>query len=209
MVKPPATMTEPLEIDPALLDAHQMEFMLTGLIVPRAIGWISTISAAGIVNLSPFSFFTVACGEPPHLVFSCGGAAKDTVVNARETGEFVANITNRSLIDDVVKSSAAVAPAVDEFDWVGIEREASRRVKPPRVKRSKAHLECKVTQIVPVGTAFLIIGAVVHLHVDPSIWESGRVRAELLDPVGRLGGSNYTGLGEIFRRPAPTVNERG
>ena len=85
MVKPPDQLTEPLEVDPSILDEHEMEYLLTGLIVPRAIGWISTISKAGIVNLAPFSFFTVAASDPPHLVFSCAAGTKDTVVNSRET----------------------------------------------------------------------------------------------------------------------------
>jgi flavin reductase (DIM6/NTAB) family NADH-FMN oxidoreductase RutF len=208
-VKPPAEMTEPLEVDPSLLDDHEMEYLLTGLIVPRAIGWISTISKDGIVNLAPFSFFTVAATEPPHLAISCGGSTKDTLVNSRETGEFVANIPDRSLIDFVVGSSAAVAPSVNEFELVGLESLPSKRVKPPRVALAKAHLECVVRQIVPVGTSFLIIGEIVHVHCEPSIWERGRVRPELLHPVARLGGSYYATLGEIFSRPAPTINERG
>lgn len=208
-MKPPAQLTEPLEVDPSILDEHEMEYLLTGLIVPRAIGWISTISKEGIVNLAPFSFFTVASADPPHLVISCGGGTKDTLVNSRETGEFVANIPDRSLIDFVVGTSAAVAPSVDEFDLVGLERTPSVRVKPPRVARAKAHLECVVRQIVPVGSSFLIIGEVVQVHCDPSIWARGRVRPDLLQPVARLGGSYYAALGEIFNRPAPTVNERG
>lgn len=209
MMKPPETLTEPLEVDPSLFDVSEMNFLLTSLIVPRAIGWISTVSAAGIANLSPFSFFTVASTDPPHLLYSCASETKDSVVNARETGEFVANITDFSLVDVIVGSSAAVAPSVDEFDLTGLEKSPSAKVKPARVKRAKAHFECVVRQIVPVGTSTLVIGEVVHLHIDPSVWSGGRVRAELLQPLARLGGSLYASLGEIISRPAPTINERG
>jgi flavin reductase (DIM6/NTAB) family NADH-FMN oxidoreductase RutF len=130
-------------------------------------------------------------------------------VNARETGEFVANIADLSLVDVVVGSSAAVASHVDEFDLTGVEKTPSVRVKPPRVKHAKAHFECAVRQLVPVGKSTLVIGEVVHLHIDPSVWSGGRVRAELLKPLARLGGSNYATLGEIFSRPAPTINDRG
>src|SRR5215470_13659139 len=122
MTKPPETLTEPLEADPSTFDAAAMSFLLTSLIVPRAIGWISTISASGVANLAPFSYFTVASSQPPHLLFSSASAIKDSLVNARETGEFVANIADLSLLDGVVGSSAAVAPNVDEFHFTGLEK---------------------------------------------------------------------------------------
>lgn len=208
MTKPPDLLTEPLEVDPSVFDATEMNFLLTGLVLPRAIGWISTISRDGVPNLAPYSFFTVASTAPPHLLFSSASETKDSVVNARDTGVFVANIADQSLVDRLVMSSAAVAPAVDEFSFAGLEAAPSVKVAAPRVARAKAHLECEVRQIVPVGTSTLVIGEVVHLHIDASIWDGGRVQPQLLNPVARLGGSNYATLGEIFSRPAPTINER-
>jgi flavin reductase (DIM6/NTAB) family NADH-FMN oxidoreductase RutF len=90
-----------------------------------------------------------------------------------------------------------------------LEKAPSVKVKPPRVKRAKAHFECVVRQIVPVGSSTVVFGEVVHIHIDPSVWSAGRVRPELLKPVARLGGSNYATLGEVFSRPAPAINERG
>lgn len=209
MTKPPQTLTEPMEVDPSVYDAAEMNFLLTSLVVPRAIGWISSISEAGICNLAPFSFFTVASTDPPHLVFSVATKTKDSVVNAGGTGEFVANITDLSLLDEVVGSSAEVAPDRDEFELVGLEKMPSRRVKPPRVARAKAHFECEVRQLVSVGSSTLVIGQVVHMHINPGIWSDGRVRAELLNPVARLGGSMYATLGEMVSRKAPTISERG
>lgn len=208
MAKLPDTLNEPLEVDPSVFDEVEMNFILTGLIVPRAIGWISTISKAGVANLAPFSYFTVASSFPPHILYSCSSGDKDSVVNARETGQFVVNIADLSLVDVLVGSSAAVAPDVDEFEMVGLERAPSVKVAPPRVARAKAHFECEVRQIVPVGSSSLVIGEVVHLHCDPAIWSNGRVQPTLLQPVGRLGGSYYASLGEIFSRPAPIVNQR-
>lgn len=208
MTKPPDTLTESLEVDPSIFDQTEMNFILTGLIVPRAIGWISTVSRGGVPNLSPYSFFTVASSFPPHVLFSSASDTKDSVVNARETGEFVVNIADLSLLDSLVGSSAAVAPAVDEFGLVGLAQAPSVKVKAPRVARAKAHLECQVRQIVPVGTSCLVIGEVVHLHCDKAIWASGRVQPGLLNPVARLGGSSYATLGEVFSRPPPTINER-
>jgi flavin reductase (DIM6/NTAB) family NADH-FMN oxidoreductase RutF len=209
MTKPPDTLTEPLEADALSLNAPEMHFLLASLVLPRPIGWISTVSTSGIANLAPFSFFTVASANPPHLVFSSGSATKDTVINARETGEFVANIVDQTLVEEMVGSSAHVAPNVDEFELLKLEKTPSARVKAPRVKRAKAHFECAVRQFVPVGTATLVIGEVLHVHVDASVWSGGRVRAELLKPIARLGGSAYATLGDMFSRPAPTINERG
>ena len=209
MSKPPDSLVQPMEVEPAVFDRAEMNHIMTGLVVPRPIGWISTVSRDGVANLSPFSFFTVASSFPPHVLYSSASETKDSAVNARETGEFVVNIADRSLIDALVGSSALVAPAVDEFELVGLERAPSMKVRPPRVARAKAHFECEVRQILPIGTSTVVIGEVVHIHIDPSIWANGRVQADLLDPVGRLGGSAYAGLGEIFNRRRPAVDERG
>jgi flavin reductase (DIM6/NTAB) family NADH-FMN oxidoreductase RutF len=209
MSKPPETLTEPMEADPSIFDAAEINFLLTSLILPRPIGWISTVSASGIANLAPFSFFNVICAKPPYVMFSSGSDTKDSIVNVRQTGEFVANIVDLELVDQMVASSAAVAPDVDEFDFAGLEKALSVKVRAPRVKRAKAHFECVLRQVVPVGSSTAVFGEVVHIHIDPSIWAAGRVRAELLKPVARLGGSNYATLGEVFSRPTPTINQRG
>ncbi|MCX7326485.1 MAG: flavin reductase family protein [Hyphomicrobiales bacterium] len=205
----PDTLAAPLEVPPSAFDTAQMNFLLTGLVIPRVIGWISTISAAGVPNLAPYSFFTVASTEPPHLLYSAASATKDSVVNARETGQFVANIADQALVDALVASSAAVAPSVDEFQYAGLRSAPSARVRPPRVAMAKAHLECEVRQFVSVGSSTLVIGEIVHIHVDPAIWAGGRVQPNLLNPVARLGGSSYATLADVFSRPGPTINERG
>jgi flavin reductase (DIM6/NTAB) family NADH-FMN oxidoreductase RutF len=206
--KPPQTLDRHLEVDPKIWEPTDINFVLTGLVVPRPIGWVSTLSPEGVANLSPFSFFTVAANDPPHVLFSISPTTKDTLANARETGEFVVNIAHRALLDQLVESSAAVRPETDEFQLVGLDTSASARVKPPRVAAARAHFECVTRQLVPVGQSMLVIGEIVHLHIAPEVWREGRVRPDLLDPVGRLGGSLYGALGEIISRPAPSINER-
>lgn len=206
--RPPQALQDHLEADPKIWAPADINFILTGLVVPRPIGWISTLSKDGVGNLSPFSFFTVAANEPPHVLFSISPTTKDTLENARETGEFVVNIASRPILDKLVASSAAVRPETDEFDLAGLDRAPSRRVKPFRVAAAKAHFECVTRQLVPVGRSMLVIGEIVHLHVAPEVWRDGRVRPELLEPVGRLGGSLYATLGELISIPMPAINER-
>lgn len=205
----PDTLTEPMERAASTFSEAEMAFLLTGLVIPRVVGWISTLSATGVPNLAPYSFFTVASTDPPHLLFSCAQPTKDSVVNARATGQFVVNIADQALVDQLVRTGAAVASSTDEFRYAGLATAPSVRVRPLRVAAAKAHLECEVRQIVPVGTSQLVIGEIVHVHVDPSIWANGRVQAAQLNPVARLGGSQYAALGEIFNRAIPAVNDRG
>lgn len=207
-LKPPAELDDHLEVDPKIWAPSDINFVMTGLVVPRPIGWISTLSTDGVGNLAPFSFFTVAANDPPHVLFSISPTTKDTLANARDTGEFVVNIASRSLMDQLVDSSAAVRAETDEFDLVKLERAPSRHVRPSRVAAAKAHFECVTRQLVPVGQSMLVIGEVIHLHIAPEVWREGRVRPELLDPIGRLGGSLYSTLGELISRPMPPVNER-
>lgn len=206
--KPPQNLDRDLEVDPKIWEPTDINFILTGLVVPRPIGWISTLAADGVPNLSPFSFFNVAANDPPHVLFSISPTTKDTLANCRETGEFVVNIAHRAIVDQLVESSAAVRPQTDEFQLTGLETAPSVQVKPPRVAAAKAHFECVSRQFVPIGKSMLVIGEIVHLHIASEVWRDGRVRPELLDPVGRLGGSLYSALGEVFSRPPPTINER-
>jgi flavin reductase (DIM6/NTAB) family NADH-FMN oxidoreductase RutF len=199
---PPDELDRPLEIDPAEWDSRQTYFFLAALVIPRPIAWISTLSKNGVPNLSPFSYFTIASNSPPHVVFSSTGI-KDTVVNARDAGEFVVNIVDQSQVDAMVQSSIDLPPEMDEFAWAGIEPAGSKRVAAPRVKAARAHLECQTRQIIPVGESWLVIGEVVHLQCSEKVWARGRIQPDLLDPVCRLSGSGYATLGEIYSRQPP------
>ncbi|MBT7941900.1 MAG: flavin reductase family protein, partial [Alphaproteobacteria bacterium] len=115
-------------------------------VVPRPIGWISSLSADGTVNLAPYSFFNALAGEPPMVMFSSNGkqpfGPKDSLANIEATGEFVCSMATWDLRDSMSATSAAERPEVDEFELTGLETEPSQLVKPPRVKASPVHLEC-------------------------------------------------------------------
>jgi flavin reductase (DIM6/NTAB) family NADH-FMN oxidoreductase RutF len=136
-------------LDPDALDAAQTYKILIATVVPRPIGWISTVSKQGIPNLAPFSFFTVACRKPPILSISIqhrsdGFTLKDTYVNIRDSGEFVANLVTLPLANRMHKTAFEYPPEVDEFNAADIEKAPSMVVRPPRVARAPVAMECKL-----------------------------------------------------------------
>lgn len=202
----------------------EMYFLLRDSVVPRPIAWISTISADGLTNLAPFSFFNVVSPSPPMLGFSCGprgddhGGAwipKDTYVNIVATREFVVNIVPEYLMDEMVKTAADLAPGDSEFRYAGLAEAASSSVAPPRVARAPIAYECRLHDILDVGANRWITGSVQHVHIDESVYVGRRGgqdhRIELLErietrPVGRLGRANYVKTREIdtrLRRDGP------
>lgn len=185
------------------------------VVVPRPIGWISTVSRAGIVNLAPYSFFNAVCEDPPIVMFSSGGPTaadrrKDSHRNAEETGEFVVNLATWDLREAVRLSSAVVPSDVDEMALAGLERLASVKVRPPRVAASPVHLECRYLRTIhipeasPEEDSAMVFGRVVGIHIRDAAIVDGRVDPKRLDPIARLGYSQYARLGEVFsmRRPA-------
>lgn len=204
----PDMLDGPLDIDPAEWDGRQTYFFLAALVIPRAIAWVSTISKDGVPNLSPFSYFTIASNHPPHVLFSTTGI-KDSLVNARETGEFVVNIVDQAHADKMVASSIDVPPEIDEFEWAKLDRAPCVKVSAPRVAAAPAHLECRTTQIIPVGKSYLVLGEVIHIRCSAQVWAGGRIQPKLLDPVCRLSGSYYARLGDVYSRPAPKYHSDG
>jgi flavin reductase (DIM6/NTAB) family NADH-FMN oxidoreductase RutF len=183
-------------------------------VVPRPIGWISTLSAAGVPNLAPFSFFN-AIGEAPPLVMFCAngehveGGEKDSVRNARETGEFVVNLATWSLRDAVNQSSAAVERAVNEFELAGVKPAPSLRVRPPRVAESPVSLECVVSAIheLPFDESqeisWMVMGRVLGMHIADEAVVGGRVSIEKLHPIARLGYREFAAVERIFTMTRP------
>lgn len=200
--RPPDHLDEPLELDPADWSRRERYFLMTGLVVPRPIAWVSTRSVDGVDNVAPHSYFNAVSSDPVHIMFVSTGV-KDTLTHVRDTGEFVVNLVSMDLVEEMNATATDLPTDVGEFDWVGLERAPSRSVAPPRVARAKAHLECRLANEVPVGDAFLVVGEVVHVHVDPSIWAAGRVDPERYEPVARLAGRQYAPLGEVFGLPRP------
>jgi flavin reductase (DIM6/NTAB) family NADH-FMN oxidoreductase RutF len=187
---------------------------LKALVAPRPIGWISTRSATGSLNLAPYSFFNMLCDTPPLIAFSSGGR-KDSLSNAEESGEFVWNLVTRSLAEKMNLTSALVGPEVDEFELAGLTPVPGIAIGTPRVAESPAALECRVTQIVRLagldGTEadqWLTIGQVLAVHIREDLMKDGFVDTGAAQPIMRAGyAADYAAIntGSMFqmRRPEP------
>ena len=181
--------------------------LLTGTVIPRPIGWISTIDENGVNNLAPFSFFNAVGEDPPHVMFSTvrtGNKNKDTLNNVLANKQFVVNLVTEDLVEQMNKCSAPLPPDADEFEHAGLESIASDFVIPKRVKEAKVHFECEMVHHYFLeghqdGGACIVIGKVVCMHVmDEILMERNRINLDLYKPVARLAGSNYAKLGEMF-----------
>ncbi len=195
-------------IDADSLDATQTYKLLIATIVPRAIGWISTVSPAGVPNLAPFSFFTVVGRKPPVLSVTMqhkadGTTLKDSFVNIRDTGEFVTNLVTLSLADVMHRSAMEYPSEVDEFEALGIEKAPSEVVRAPRVAAAPISMECKVDRIFTVGDYDdnVVWGRVVRYHIRDDVYmEGGRIDTAALAPVGRLA-AEYSLVDNVFTTP--------
>ncbi len=178
-------------------------------VVPRPIGWISTLDAVGVVNLAPYSYFNAICGDPPMVMFASGSRAsngdmKDSLSNVEATGEFVCNMATWSLRKQMHETSAPVDPEADEFDLAGLETAPAELVKPPRVKAAPIHLECLHHRTVELpATAAgernaMCLGRVIGVHIADSVLKDGLVDVAAVRPVARLGYHDYTSVEDIF-----------
>lgn len=198
---------------PQALGPRDAYRLLISLIVPRPIGWASTIGADGTLNIAPFSFFNGVGDNPPTVMISVGQrrtetgrAPKDTLRNAQETGEYVINIVDEALSEQMNITSGEWGYEVDEFERAGLHLTASTDVRPPRVAEASAALECKVTQVVPVQDTHyvMILGQVMRFHVREGLMRpNGTADPTLLRPIGRLGGNEYAKLGQVFAMERP------
>ncbi len=199
-------MSDYLEFDPAVTDKRQVYRLLTGSVVPRPIGWASTVNKKGITNLAPFSFFTVVCVVPPMISLTIArnpdGSEKHTLKNVRETGEFCFNVVTHPVWKEMVDSANAFPEDDSEFAETGLTPIPSVKVAVPRVKEVPIHFECKLHQVIELGPNRhpLVIGEVVYMHVDPRCMTNGYIDMKKLDPIGRLNGFFYATLGEILER---------
>jgi flavin reductase (DIM6/NTAB) family NADH-FMN oxidoreductase RutF len=185
--------------------------LLTSLIVPRPIAWLSTIGSDGSLNLAPFSFFNAVAGNPPTLMVSIGqrkGAPKDSLRNIQETGEFVVNLVGEELVEAMNLTSGEYNYEVDEFGLAGLESAPSVEVRPPRVARAAAALECRATLIIPVegSTYTMVLGHVLRYHLREDLLRpNGLADPQILRPVCRLAADEYAVLGPVFSLARPTV----
>src|SRR5687767_2037631 len=200
---PPGTLDRALEIGPEDWAGREFYQLMTALVVPRPIGWISTISESGVRNVAPYSYFNLMGSDPCYVAFGSSGV-KDSLSNLREVPEFVANIVTMHLLEKMNFTSTDFPREEDEYGWAGLTPVPSAKVRPPRVGEAKAHLECELVQVVTDRNTNIVLGRVVHAHVDPSVWKDGRVDPRLLDPVCRLSGSGYARLGDLFNVQRPS-----
>ena len=179
------------------------------LVAPRPIGWITALSAAGEVNLSPYSFFNAVCDRPPMVVFSSADR-KDALVFVEETGEFVCNITSFDQREAMNVTSKPFPRGVNEMEAAGLEAAPCRLVKPPRVKGAPAALECKYLRTVPLdplegpATYHLVIGQVVGIHIEDEFIKDGLVDTAAMRIISRAGYHDYFVADTRFSITRPT-----
>lgn len=195
------------DFDIAELSGNAAYHLLTATVVPRPIAWVSSTSADGVDNLAPHSFYTVSAARPPVVQFSSVGR-KDTLRNVQETGEFVICLTPASLWEQVNATSIDAPAGVSEFDHVGIRREPSARVRPPRVADSPVAIECTLNRVIELGDSTVVMGDVIWVAVDEAALDTSRPdrphpRIEALEPLSRLGKDEWGVLGEIRSSPRP------
>ena len=195
--------------DPADLPFQETHKLMIGSIVPRPIALVSTTSEDGVNNIAPFSYFNGVCSNPPTIMFAPArrgwdGSEKDTLVNIRDTKEFVVNIVSESFAEQMVQCSTDYKNDIDEFTISGLNPLPSEKIISPRLKESKINFECKLNQIVDIGhdkagSGFIVIGTVILFHIDDSIIIDGKIDIEKLNPIGRLAGNWYTKPTDNFR----------
>ena len=186
------------DIDPTAHGPGPFYAFLTSVVVPRPIAWVSTRSPEGVDNLAPHSFFTVSAVDPPIVQFTSVGR-KDSLNNIEATGEFVVQLTPEALFEQVNASGTNFPPDVDEFAAVGLTREPSRLVAPPRVAESPVALECVRHAVLSFGDSTVVFGRVVGASIDDAVLRDGHPDVELLRPLGRLGANEWSRPGEVVR----------
>lgn len=194
-----------LEIRPADLSGDAAYKLLCGVVVPRPIAWISTRSASGVSNLAPFSCFTFVSHRPPMLGVSIGrrpssspGGFKDTARNIHETQEFVVHIVDETLLDPLHRTGAEFPPEVSEADLLGLELVPSRLVAPLRVAKAPIAMECRLHKVVDFGSNQFFAGEIHLFHIREGLAVDNKIDTGRLRPIARLGGPNYSTLGEII-----------
>jgi flavin reductase (DIM6/NTAB) family NADH-FMN oxidoreductase RutF len=180
--------------------------LLSGAVVPRPIAWVSTRAPDGTRNLAPYSFSNVVTPDPPTLLFSASGTGddrKDTARNAVETGEFVWNVVTSDVAEAMNETSATLPPETDEFERAGVTPAAGVAVDAPRVAEARVSFECRLVETLDVGVSTVVLGEVVHAHVDESLLTDGKMDTRKLDAVGRMAGSDYARTTDRFSMERP------
>jgi flavin reductase (DIM6/NTAB) family NADH-FMN oxidoreductase RutF len=191
-----------MQIDPAYLDAETAYRLLTGVVVPRPIAWVTSLSSGGVLNLAPFSAFTFVSPKPPMLAISVGrkgGIYKDTAQNILNNEEYVVHIANSNLMTAVHESSTEHPPDISEVEELRLSTLPGERVKVRRLAAAPIAMECRFRQCLEFGEtrSRLIVGEVLVFHIRDGLLQNGKIETEALDPIARIAGPRYARLGEV------------
>jgi flavin reductase (DIM6/NTAB) family NADH-FMN oxidoreductase RutF len=191
-----------MRIDPAYLDPETAYRLITGVVVPRPIAWVTSLSGDGVLNLAPFSAFTFVSPKPPMLAISVGRKGKtykDTAQNILNNEEYVIHIADSSLMDAVHESSTEHPPDVSEVEELRLSTLPGERIKVPRLAAAPIAMECRFRQCLEFGETRtrLIVGEVLVFHIRDGLLNNGKIETEALDPIARIAGPRYARLGEI------------
>jgi flavin reductase (DIM6/NTAB) family NADH-FMN oxidoreductase RutF len=185
-----------VRFDPDQMERNAFYRVLNSVVVPRPIAWVCSRSADGALNLAPHSFYTVACVEPPVVQFTSVGR-KDSLRNVEATGEFTVSLTPEALFEQINATGTDFPPGTSEAEACGVRLEPSDVVGVPRVAESPVAVECTLHSTVRLGDSTVVFGRVRSITVWESAVRDGRPRIEELRPLARLGGNEWSTLGEI------------
>jgi flavin reductase (DIM6/NTAB) family NADH-FMN oxidoreductase RutF len=210
------TDLERVLFDPSEMETRAFYRVLNSVVVPRPIAWVCSRSAAGTLNLAPHSFYTVACVDPPVVQFTSVGR-KDSLRNVEATGEFTVSLTPEALFEQVNATGTDFPADISEAEACGVRLEPSERVSVPRVAESPVSVECTLHTTVRLGDSTVVFGRVQVISVAAAAVRDGRPRVEHLRPLARLGGNEWSTIGEVREIPRipyarwdedPTIGER-
>jgi flavin reductase (DIM6/NTAB) family NADH-FMN oxidoreductase RutF len=196
-------VTDPAErvlFDPSEMGTGAFYRVLNSVVVPRPIAWVCSRSADGVLNLAPHSFYTVACVDPPVVQFTSVGR-KDSLRNVEATGEFTVSLTPEALFEQVNATGTDFPAGISEAEECGIRLEPSERVSVPRVAESPVSVECALHSTVRLGDSTVVFGRVLVISARAAAVRDGRPRIEELRPLARLGGNEWSTIGEVREIP--------
>lgn len=204
-----------MKMNPEDLNWQESHHLLTDIIVPRPIAWVSTVGEDGTLNLAPFSAYALVCFKPMVVGFTCvpyrDGKRRDTLKNIESTKEFAVNIVTEDLAEAMNVTSAPYPSDINEFEKAGLTPAEADIIRAPVLAESPVNMECRLNKIIEFGESPLIssfiIGNVLRVHIHDDYYDSETGHVSRLKPIGRLGGEEdlYSRSGDIFRMKRPTL----
>ncbi|MEH6940614.1 flavin reductase family protein [Bacillus sp. JJ722] len=200
-----------ISIDPNALSERENYKFLIGSIIPRPIAFVTTVASDGTLNAAPFSFFNIVSSNPPLISISVqrkNGKRKDTATNIVELREFVVHIVDETIVDQVNKTAAQIPPNESEIALTNLTVIPSTKIATSGIKEAKVRMECMLERVIELGGdnnngCDLLIGKVVHYHIEENLYNQGRIDQKALGAVSRLAGSDYAKIGEVFSIERP------